>query len=177
MSILPPNASALEKALEAACAAPALPVPLRALWNASTCPAALLPWLAWTMSVDNWSSGWPLSVRRSVTANAIRVHRQKGTAAAVRRAISSFGADMSVREWWEMDPAGAPGTFDVILSVADIAGASPSPEFVNSVVAEIERTKPLSRHFTFTQALKADAAIGLIGVARPVTYARQTLSA
>lgn len=177
MSILPPNASALQKALEAAIAAPALPVPLRSIWNASTCPAALLPWLAWTMSVDNWSASWPLTVRRSVTANAIRVHRQKGTAAAVRRAISSFGADMSVREWWETDPPGPPGTFDVILSVAAVEGASPSPEFVNSVIAEIEQTKPLSRHFTFTQALAAEASIGLIGVVRPAIYARQSLSA
>lgn len=172
MSILPPNASTLEKGMEAASAVPALPVPLRDLWNPATCPASLLPWLAWALSVDNWDAGWPIAVRRAVIANAIAVQRKKGTVGAVARAIASFGAAMTLREWWETAPMGDPGTFEVILAIADQDGEAPAPEFVDAVVAEIDRTKPLSRHFTFTQALEAEGAVGLIAVARPVTYAR-----
>lgn len=172
MTLLPPNTRTFESALEQAAALPALPVPLRAIWNASTCPAALLPWLAWTFSVDNWSPDWPEVVRRNVTAGAIRVAARKGTVAAVRQAIAAFGATMSLREWWQTEPPGERGTFQVVLALADIDGAAPTPAFVESVVAEIERTKPLSRHFTFTQALGGKASIGLIAAARPVVAAR-----
>ena len=49
-SLLPPNASALERKLEqATLRLGTLPVPLRELWNPDTCPAHLLPWLAWTV--------------------------------------------------------------------------------------------------------------------------------
>lgn len=30
------------------------PVSIRELWNPDTCPANLLPWLAWSFSVDRW---------------------------------------------------------------------------------------------------------------------------
>lgn len=178
MSLLPPNATDLEKAIEAASAVPALPVdPIRALWNPATSEARLLPWLAWSLSVDNWDNGWPIATRRSVIANAIAVQRRKGTVGAVRRAIASFGAAMAMREWWENSPPADPGTFEVVLSIADQNGASPSPDFVDAVIGEIERTKPLSRHFTFTLALAGRAAIGLICAARPVTYARLNFTA
>lgn len=172
MTLLPPNASTFEKALENATAIPALPVPLRELWNPATCPEHLLPWLAWALSVDNWDTNWPLTVRRAVIANAIEVQRHKGTVGAVRTAIANFGAAMVLREWFELAPAGTPGTFEVVLSIAAQNGVAPSPEFIAAVIDEIDRTKPLSRHFTFTQALEGDGAVGLIAVARPVAYVR-----
>lgn len=177
MSLLPPNATALETALEAAIIEPSLPVPLRDLWNPQTCPEQLLPWLAWSVSVDGWDASWPVNVRRAVVANAISVHRRKGTVRAVRDAIASFGANMALREWWQSSPAATRGTFNVVLSVADQAGGAPSAAFINAVVAEIDQTKPLSRHFTFAQALAADAAVGLITCARPATYARLNCTA
>jgi len=178
MTLLPPNASELEKAMEAAMAVPALPTaPLRALWNPATCEERLLSWLAWSLSIDNWDASWPIATRRAVIANAIKVQRRKGTVGAVRRAIASFGAAMVLREWWETSPPGERGAFEIILSVAAQQGSAPAPEFVDAVIEEIERTKPLSRHFTFTLALEAAAGIGLIGLTRPAIYARQHLSA
>lgn len=177
MSLLPPNATALETALEAAIAQPALPVPLRDLWNPQTCPEHLLPWLAWSLSIDGWDANWPVTTRRAVVANAIAVHRRKGTVQAVRSAIAAFGANMALREWWQNSPPATRGTFHVVLSIADQAGGAPSAAFINAVVDEIDRAKPLSRHFTFAQALAADAAVGLIGCVRPVIYARLNCTA
>lgn len=177
MSILPPNASKQMLALEQAVALPALPDrTIRNAWDPYACPEVLLPWLAWAYSVDNWDAGWPVSVRRAVIANSIEVHRHKGTLAAVQTALSAFGAAIAIREWWEMDPPGERGTFEVTLSIAAINGAPPSADYVASVINEIERTKPLSRHFTFTQALKAESRVGVIAAARPVTYARLSFS-
>jgi P2-related tail formation protein len=51
-SLLPPNVSGLERALEQASARVGdIPVPIDPLWNPATCPARLLPWLAWALSV------------------------------------------------------------------------------------------------------------------------------
>lgn len=177
MSLLPPNATALESAMEAAIVEPALPVPLRDLWNPQTCPEHLLPWLAWSLSVDNWDSTWPVATRRAVVANAIAVHRRKGTVAAVRAAISAFGANMALREWWETSPKGTRGTFTVVLSVPDDGSGAPSAAIVDAIVAEIDRAKPLSRHFTFGLSLAGKAQVGLIAAARPAAYFRLNFSA
>ena len=50
--LLPPNRTKLEQALERATARlGAVPVPIKDLWNPWRCPVALLPWLAWSLSV------------------------------------------------------------------------------------------------------------------------------
>lgn len=93
-SLLPPNATATERALEGALAArlQALqPKVLATLWNPATCPASALPWLAWQLSVDDWDEDWSESVKRAVIAASIDIHRRKGTVAAVRQAIAALG--------------------------------------------------------------------------------------
>lgn len=93
-SLLPPNASSLERALEAVAAEriEAIEVErLRALWTPADCPAPLLPWLAWALSVDEWDGAWPEATQRAVIAASIDVHRHKGTVAAVRRALAAAG--------------------------------------------------------------------------------------
>ncbi|AOE85831.1 phage tail protein I [Pseudomonas sp. TCU-HL1] len=108
--LLPVNATDLERQLAEATRLD-LPVPLRQLWNPHTCPANLLPWLAWQLHVDSWHDDWPESVRREVIANAVEVHRKKGTLGSVRRLLGSVGAHAEIREW----PAhqGAPHTFEI----------------------------------------------------------------
>ena len=93
MTLLPPNAKPLERALEdvAGRRIDALPAPLQALWDADTCPAAFLPALAWQLSVDQWSDDWPAARRRAAIAAAVDVHRRKGTLGAVRRVLAEAG--------------------------------------------------------------------------------------
>ena len=93
-SLLPPNATALELATEEVTARAAeIPVPLRDLWNPVSCPADLLPWLAWSLSVDHWDSNWPESIKREVIAQSVGVHKIKGTVAAIRLALTNAGFD------------------------------------------------------------------------------------
>ena len=76
-SLLPPNATAAEVAIEAAAArVGAVPVPIRDSWNPATCPAALLPWLGWAFSVDDWDPQWSEERQRAVVAAAVEVHRR-----------------------------------------------------------------------------------------------------
>ncbi|WP_240332504.1 phage tail protein I [Pseudomonas aeruginosa] len=62
MPLLPRNATELEQlAAQALADIQRVPIPLRTLWNPSTCPVPLLPYLAWAFSVDRWDSKWPES--------------------------------------------------------------------------------------------------------------------
>lgn len=170
-SLLPPKATELERALEQAMARMGnVPTPLRDLWNPDTCPAHLLPWLAWSLSLDSWQPYWPESVKRERIRSAVEIQRRKGTAKSVRDVVRSFGSSLALREWWQLEPKGTPHTFEVVLTLG--AGVPNTAEFQNDVIAEIERTKPVRSHFTFTLGLAATGGLGLAGAARPVTYRR-----
>jgi hypothetical protein len=80
--ILPPNGTEYERTLASQVNQLLdISVPIRDLWNPWTCPENLLPYLAWSLSVDLWDPKWPITKRRSVVANAIKHHRLKGTLA------------------------------------------------------------------------------------------------
>ncbi len=123
MTLLPPNATRLERGIEAAAARiSAVPVPLRDLWNPATCPEALLPYLAWALSVDAWNADWPVAVRRAQVAQAIEIQRRKGTVAAIRAVVRSFGGEIALREWWQQEPPAEPHTFSLVLSLQGFGG-------------------------------------------------------
>jgi phage tail P2-like protein len=89
--ILPPWRGRAETALTDATQTRALPVPVDTLWDPVRCPAALLPWLAWTLSVEDWDASWPDWRKREVIAQAIPIHRLRGTVAALRRVLEVTG--------------------------------------------------------------------------------------
>ena len=90
--LLPPNASPLERATaEALAEIQRVPVPLRDLWRPATCPAHLLPYLAWAFSVDRWDPSWSEAAKRDVIASAFYVHQRKGTISALRRVVEPLG--------------------------------------------------------------------------------------
>ncbi|WP_070887517.1 phage tail protein I [Pseudomonas argentinensis] len=170
-SLLPPNATALERAVEQLQARSAtVTVPLRKLWNPDTCPAPLLPWLAWTLSLDGWQPYWPESIKRERIRMAVEIQRRKGTAKSVRDVVRSFGSSLAIREWWQMEPKGGPHTFALTLTLG--AGVPNTIEYQQDVVAEIERTKPVRSHFTLNLGLSATGGLGLGGAARPIIYRR-----
>jgi phage tail P2-like protein len=95
-SLLPPRRGAAEVALaDLSPEVGALPAPLAALWDPWTCPAALLPWLAWALDVEDWEPSWPEATRRRVIAEAIPIHRKRGTRAGVERALAAAGLGRS----------------------------------------------------------------------------------
>jgi phage tail P2-like protein len=177
-SLLPPNASPLERAFEGATARLGdVPTPQRDLWNPDTCPAELLPWLAWALSIDAWKPYWPEHIKRARLRAAIAIQRSKGTAASVRQVVAAFGGAVELREWWQMDPPGPPHTFEMVLTLSGEGGQVATAQFVNDVIAEVQRTKPVRSHFTFTQGVQGIGSVGLAGVARPAVYRRLQLQA
>ena len=177
-SLLPPNASALDRAAESVIVKQldANDQPHRALWNPNTCPLEFLPWLAWAMGVEAWRSEWPEAIKRALVRNAIQVQRQRGTLKSVRDTVRSFGGDIGIREWWQTTPRGTPHTFELVLNVSGLGDEQASAAFVDDVIAEVSRVKPLRSHFTFIQGLSAKASIKLACVGRAVVYARLDMS-
>lgn len=149
-----------------------LPVPLRALWNPDTCPAHLLPWLAWALSIDAWKDYWPEHIKRARVRTAIAIQRSKGTSKSVRQVVEAFGGQVVLREWWENSPPTTPHTFDMVLTLTGEGGETASAQFVDDVISEVIRTKPVRSHFTFTQGANASGGVGVVAAARAAVYRR-----
>jgi phage tail P2-like protein len=98
--LLPPNSTELERDLESTFrAALLIDVPVADLWHPYQCPAAFLPWLAYAVGVEEWSSDWPEQVKRDVIAATPDIRRHRGTVWAVREALRSAGyADAHIEE-------------------------------------------------------------------------------
>lgn len=152
-TLLPPASTALERDLEQTTArATEVPTPFEALWDADTCPAHLLGWLAWALSVDEWDPAWPESVKRESIRIAPKLHQRKGTVWAIENALKATGVTAHVTEWWAMQPMGEPGTFRVTTLRTDPATSTLTGPALSAAVqarirAVVERAKPKSREF------------------------------
>lgn len=80
-----------------------LPVDVDQVWNPATAPAAVLPFLAWALSVDEWDARWPEERRREIIARSIELHRIKGTRGAIDLVLEMLGYGDAVviedRDW------------------------------------------------------------------------------
>jgi phage tail P2-like protein len=177
-SLLPPNATDLERRVESVTARlGAVPVPVDTLFDPYRCPAPLLPWLAWALSVDKWNSAWPESIKREVIAKSVGVHVKKGTVGAVKRALASMGTPLDILQWWQMVPEGPHGTHQMTLWQND---AAPEVVFDGALFADaidmIETTKRKSQHFALRAGHRSEAGIGLAAVdAHIQRFASETL--
>lgn len=172
-NVLPPNATRLERhfAHTSACL-DEIAVPIATLMDPDAIRLDLLAWLAWHLGVDTWKGYWPEHVKRARVRQAIPVARRKGTAGAVREVVAAFGGNLVLREWFEQQPPAQPGTFDVLMTVSAQDGKPPSAEYVADIVAEINRTKPLRAHYTFTQGFSLQSRQPIGAVARVAIYRR-----
>jgi len=143
-SLLHDNASELEQAVAITgnlIARP--PILLRDLWQPSCCPAALLPWLAWTFSVDRWDENWSEEAKRQVISVSFYVHQHKGTIGALKRAVEQIGSIIRITEWWQREPEGVPGTFALEIGVRN---SGITEEMYHELERLIDDVKPVSRH-------------------------------
>jgi len=140
--LLPPNATAQERALSIATGRD-VATPVRDVWDPDTCPSALLAWLAWAFSVDEWDTAWTDAQKREVIKSAASVHRYKGTIGAVQEALGALFVGARVQEWFNQIPAGDPYTFRILLEV-DQAGVEQAA--YASLYRVLDRTKNLRSH-------------------------------
>lgn len=146
ISLLPKNATEQELALEAATARlENIPVPIGDLWNPDKCPVELLPWLAWAMSVDYWNDTWTEQQKRQVVKSSYQVHARKGTIGALREALQAVGFKLSVIEWFNDTPQGAPYTFKIEVEATGRMLENPVYDEIEKIV---EVTKNVRSHLS-----------------------------
>ncbi len=171
-SLLPPHFEALEHALDATGderlqQLHTLALQLPQLWNADTCPAQYLDYLAWAVSVDYWSGNWPEPIKRNVIKAAPELHRIKGTPAAVKMALRTLGVNVDYQEWHEMTPQGENGTFALTAYVSDNldprGNSLLSEVIINQLFEVIDSVKRGSQHYHLTTGHSAIAPLQLAG--------------
>ncbi|KAF7783669.1 hypothetical protein PRUB_a3501 [Pseudoalteromonas rubra] len=99
---------ALRRSVQDACILQDIRLLLRALWDPMLCPTPLLPWLAWSMSVDEWDEAWSEALKRQVIRDAFTVHQYKGTPYALQKALDSLNIATEIKEWWQSEGADIP---------------------------------------------------------------------
>lgn len=99
-SLLPPNATKLERALEKSCRVP-ISIEPAAFIDPDVCPPEFLPVLAHALGVDYWRAAWSEQEKRDTLKAMMSVHQTRGTLASVQKAISVLGARLQVQEWHE----------------------------------------------------------------------------
>lgn len=169
-SLLPPNASTLLRDLEEIFGDSFdLPTLNRYVVNPDLAPAHILPWLAWALSVDDWSDNWPEQIRRNVIKASVEVHRKKGTIGALKKALQAFNyTNVKVEEWFEYgaDPYFFRVFFDVNEPGFDV-------NILPQVQKVIESTKNARSHLESLRAyLSAEmglVSIGTIIISKEVT--------
>ncbi|MFG0835504.1 phage tail protein I [Aeromonas bivalvium] len=89
--LLPPSATRLEHLAAATLASTVTPEVITTTRVADTCPAPLLPWLAWARSVDWWELAESEDQRRALISASFRLHQRKGTPWAIKEALAVLG--------------------------------------------------------------------------------------
>ncbi|MEO1950673.1 phage tail protein I [Thioclava sp.] len=155
-SLLPPNATELETALEEVAAnLLGIEVPVDQLWSPANIPEALLGYLAWALSVDRWDSNWTVERKREVIAASVAVHRRKGTPWAVQRALDAQGFTARLLEWNRQQNPGAPFTFQLFLE-SDQTGFSQAE--VQDLLKWIDEVKSVRSHLAGIFPIATSAA-------------------
>lgn len=162
ITLLPPNSTQHERALEGSTARISdIPVPIRDVMNPYTCPAALLPWLAWSRSVDEWQGSWTEEEKRKVIAASFYVHKKKGTPIAVQRALEPLGYAVKIVEWWEETPKGAPYSFRLEVGVSNKGLIDAIYEQIDALVPNNKNSRSYMTKLTVSADVSGTAFINL----------------
>jgi phage tail P2-like protein len=171
--LLPPNATPQERALSLAL--DRLPdVPIKHLWSPQTCPAGILPWLGWALSVDEWDPTWPEQTQRNVIAASIENHRRKGTIGALRQALSRIGYEVEIDE-----QTGQAYTFALRLKLnaGEAAGGALAGQQLQKAIEVARKAKNVRSELASTIFLGEGAAAVLYSGGVPIVGAEVEIGA
>ncbi len=177
MTLLPPNATPLERALEAATGRISdVSAPIDTLVDPQRIALAALPWLAWGLSVDSWEPAWSEVMKRQAVAESIALHRIKGTRQSVEQVLARIDRLATVLEWHQDRGRLLPHTFEIHIPLVVTPGAAGGTRagtaIVAEIIADIGAVKPLREHLTVVQSLLLEGGVGVQGALRVAGYRR-----
>lgn len=166
--LLPPNSTPLEKALAAqADRITAIPIGIAALHRIDTCPAAYLPWLAWSLRVEFWDSNWSVAQKRQVMADSKAVNQAKGTSYALTYALNQVTSSYQLIAWHQLMPQGTPFTFTVQLPEAQLY----SIDEIQTIHAAIDTAKSARDVYSVQARVRTTSTALVAGAAREGQHA------
>lgn len=179
MSLLPLNATQLERALEAAADLGLDPDVIRGVADSARCPPNFLPWLAWAWKVDGWEAAYTDEQRRELIREAIPVHKTKGTVGAIRRVLKAVRVNADYKEWREI-PNAAPYTFQVTAWANENRpgeGSIISPQLEERLRALVDATKNERSHYTFRLGARFDGGLVAANASQLQQHVRRSAEA
>ncbi|MCY4479115.1 MAG: phage tail protein I [Rhodospirillales bacterium] len=166
-ALLPPNATALERAMADTAAARLLALEadtVGTLWDPMLCPEPWLERLAAAYGTAPYDSGWSEERRRTAVADTAANRSRHGTVAAIRRILAFAGAIYDLTE----HRGAQHHTITVTLHNSDSLIRS-----LLTVHDLVDQVKRLSVHVTFVSKAMADKIdVAAASAAVPVFYAR-----
>ena len=133
---------------------------VRRVTIADECPPAQLPVLAWEYSVDEWDPSWSDLRKRGVINASIEVHRFKGTAFALEKAIDATGQGVRVEEWFEYD--GHPYRFRLSVDLAqDETFSAEQLQQIVRIALRVKIVRSLLEYVLFTRPTQVPFYIGV----------------
>lgn len=163
MSLLPHNATLLERSLERAGELGVDTEIIRGVADSARCPPSFLPWLGWALKVEGWEAAYTDAQRRELIREAIPVHKTKGTVGAIRRVLKAVRVNAEFKEWHQIQNA-APYTFQVTAWANDNRpgeGSIISPELGERLRALVDAAKNERSHYEFRLGARFDGGLVL----------------
>ncbi|MFF7860789.1 phage tail protein I [Pseudomonas monteilii] len=163
MSLLPNNATLLERSLERAGELGVDPEIIRGVADSARCPPNFLPWLGWALKVEGWEAAYTDDQRRELIREAIPVHKTKGTVGAIRRVLRAVRVNAEFKEWHQI-PNAAPYTFQVTAWANENRageGSIISPELGACLRALVDAAKNERSHYEFRLGARFDGGLVL----------------
>lgn len=160
-TLLPPNATAGMRAIEAAMRADIDYSAVATELDPATCKAEVLPFLAWGLAISHWDTDWTVAEKRAAVAKAVAFHKIKGSRAAVEQVLARFHPLLTVLEWWETSPRGRPHSFQIRADASEVPVDFLTPEVADAIIQDVANAKPLRSHFDFVQTLTAQVSVYL----------------
>lgn len=177
MSLLPHNATLLERALEAASELGVDPGGIRGVADSARCPPSFLPWLGWALKVEGWEAADAEEQQRDLIREAIPVHKTKGTVGAIRRVLKAVRVNAEFKEWHQI-PNAAPYTFQITAWANDNRGGEGSiisPQLAERLRALVDAAKNERSHYEFRLGARFDGGFVLANSAQSLTVQRRTM--
>jgi len=179
MSLLPHNATLLERSLERAGELGVDPEIIRGVADSARCPPNFLPWLGWALKVEGWEAAYTDDQRRQLNREAIPVHKTKGTVGAIRRVLRAVRVNAEFKEWHQI-PNAAPYTFQVTAWANENRageGSIISPELGARLRALVDAAKNERSHYEFRLGARFDGGLVMGNAAQVLALQRRTLEA
>ena len=130
------------------------------LYKIDYLPSDVLDHLAMQWDAEVWRDSWPINVKRSVLKSLIPSKQKLGTMSSITAGLASLGSAVTVEEWFDKTPQGAPHTFSVILDQSQIEGTVDT-ELEQDIRSTINQRKPVRSQYSLAIMHKGSADLVL----------------